>query len=48
MKLRYKITSGILIVLAVAITSLALVLGHTTACGPAPAVSDGAGRLRRG
>lgn len=46
MKLRYKITSGILIVLAVAITSLALVLGHTTACGPAPAVSDAAERMK--
>ena len=46
MKLRYKITSGILIVLAIAITSLALVLGHTTACGPAPAVSDAAERMK--
>ncbi len=41
MKLRYKIASGILIVFGVAITSLALVLSHNTACGPAPAVSDG-------
>jgi NADPH:quinone reductase-like Zn-dependent oxidoreductase len=39
MKLRYKVTSGILIFLAVAISSLALVLSHTSACGPAPAVS---------
>jgi len=39
MKLRYKVTGGILIFLAVAISSLALVLGHTSACGPAPAVS---------
>jgi len=38
MKLRYKVTGGILIFLAVAISSLALVLGHTSACGPAPAV----------
>jgi len=41
MKLRYKITGGILIFLAVAISSLALVLGYTSACEPAPAVSDG-------
>ena len=41
MKLRYKIANGFLIVLALAIVSLAVVLGHTSACGPAPAVSDG-------
>jgi NADPH:quinone reductase-like Zn-dependent oxidoreductase len=41
MKLRYKIANGILIVLAIAIVSLALVLSHTSACGPAPAVADG-------
>ena len=40
MKLRYKVAGGILIVLAVAISSLALVLSHNSACGPAPAVSD--------
>jgi len=41
MKLRYKIASGIVIVLAVAIISLALVLSHESACGPAPAVASG-------
>lgn len=40
MKLRYKIASGILIVLAVALSSLALVLSHSSACEPGPAVSD--------
>ncbi len=40
MKLRYKIASGILIFLGLAITSLAIVLSHDSACGPAPAVSD--------
>ena len=40
MKLRYKIAGGILIFLAVAITSLALVLSHNSECGPAPEVSD--------
>jgi len=42
MKLRYKIVGGILIFLAVAISSLALILSHNSACGPAPEVSDGA------
>lgn len=42
MKLRYKITSGILIILALAISALALVLSHDSACEPAPAISDGA------
>ncbi len=40
MKLRYKFASGILIFLVVAFSALAVVLGHTAACGPAPAVSD--------
>ncbi len=40
MKLRYKVTGGILIFLAVAISSLSLVLSHNSACCPAPAVSD--------
>lgn len=40
MKLRYRIASGFLIFLAVATASLALVLGHTSACGPAPAAPD--------
>jgi len=40
MKLRYKVAGGILIFLAVAISSLALVLSHNSACGSAPAVSD--------
>jgi len=40
MKLRYKIAGGILIFLGVAISSLALVLSHNSACEPAPTVSD--------
>ncbi len=39
MKLRYKIASGILIVLALAIASLAIVVSYTSDCEPAPAVS---------
>ena len=42
MKLRYKFASGIFVVLAVAIASLALVLGQTDQCEPAPAVADDA------
>ncbi len=41
MKLRYKISGGILIVLLIAISALALVLSHDTACGPLPAVAEG-------
>ena len=40
MKLRYKITGGILIFLAVAVFSLAIVLGYSSACEPAPVISD--------
>ncbi len=40
MKLRYKVAAGILIFLAAGFSSLALVLSHNTACGPAPAVAD--------
>lgn len=42
MKRRYKIATGVLVVLGVAIVSLALVLSHTSACAPAPGVSAGA------
>jgi len=41
MKLRYKIASGVLVVLGLAITSLALVLSHSSACGPAPTLAEG-------
>ena len=40
MKLRYKIMGGILIFLAIAMSALALVVSHTSACEPAPAVSN--------
>lgn len=39
MKLRYKVANGILIFVAVAIASLALVLSHNSDCEPAPTVS---------
>ena len=41
MKLRYKIVNGFLLVLAVAIASLALLLSHNADCEPAPAVATG-------
>jgi NADPH:quinone reductase-like Zn-dependent oxidoreductase len=40
MKLRYKVAGGALIIVVVALSSLALVLSHNSACGPAPAISD--------
>jgi NADPH:quinone reductase-like Zn-dependent oxidoreductase len=40
MKLRYKIAGGMLVVLAVAISSLAFVLSYDSECGPVPTVSD--------
>ena len=46
MKLRYKIVNGILIFFAVAIVSLALVISHTSACEPPPAVADGTERMK--
>ncbi|MFT5361434.1 MAG: NADPH:quinone reductase-like Zn-dependent oxidoreductase [Porticoccaceae bacterium] len=39
MKLRYKIPLGILLTLVAAISALALVIGHTADCGPAPQLS---------
>ena len=39
MKLRYRILRGILVVLTVAVISLAIVLSHNSACEPAPALS---------
>ncbi len=39
MKLRYRITGGIVIFLAVAISALALVLSYTSDCEPAPTVA---------
>jgi len=42
MKLRYKVTGGFLVVLTVALSSLALVLSHNSDCGPPPLLSDDA------
>lgn len=41
MKLRNKIGTGILVIIAVAFMSLGLVLSHNSACVPAPAISAG-------
>ncbi|HSY06409.1 MAG TPA: NAD(P)-dependent alcohol dehydrogenase [Steroidobacteraceae bacterium] len=42
MKLRYKILGGLVILLGVGVVSLALVMSHTTACGPARSPPAGA------
>ena len=41
MKLRYKILSVLVILLAVAVLSLALAMSHTSPCGPAPSPPAG-------
>jgi NADPH:quinone reductase-like Zn-dependent oxidoreductase len=46
MKLRYKITNGILIFLVLSLSSLALVLSHDSACGTAPAVAENAETMK--
>jgi len=46
MKLRYKITSGILLVFVAALSLLAIVLSHNSDCGPAPVVSDDADLMK--
>jgi NADPH:quinone reductase-like Zn-dependent oxidoreductase len=46
MKLRYKIASGFLIFLSIAITALAMVLSHNSDCLPAPALSDSAATMQ--
>ena len=39
MKLRYKIGIGILLVLTVFLSTLAVVIGHTSDCGPPPEIA---------
>lgn len=46
MKLRYKIASGILGLLGVAVLALGLVLSHSSDCVPAPALSAGAETMK--
>lgn len=46
MKLRYKIPVGILLIVVVAISTLALVIGHTGDCGPAPQLSSNGERMK--
>ena len=40
MKLRYRVAGVILILVAVALSSLALMLSHNSSCGPAPVLPD--------
>lgn len=44
--MRYKIAAGILIFLALALSSGALVLSHNSACGPAPEIADDTQRMK--
>ena len=46
MKLRYKILNGMMVLLTLAILSLALVLSYTSACTPAPTLEDGSDRMK--
>ena len=46
MKLRYKIANGVLIVLAIALASLAVVLSYESDCEPAPAIAADAARMQ--
>ena len=46
MKLRYKITNGVLLLLVIAMSTLAVVLSHESACQPAPAISDAAETMK--
>jgi NADPH:quinone reductase-like Zn-dependent oxidoreductase len=46
MKRRYKILNGILLVLVIGISALAIVLSHESACEPAPAISDNATTMK--
>jgi NADPH:quinone reductase-like Zn-dependent oxidoreductase len=46
LKLRYKIASGTLIFLALAVSSLAVVLSHTSACEPFASVSSAAPTMK--
>ena len=46
MKLRYKIACSFGIVVGVAIVSLALLLSHTSACGPTPILADNAETMK--
>ena len=45
MKLHYKILNGVLVFIALAMTSLALALSYTSACEPAPALSGDSPRM---
>jgi len=46
MKLRYKISGVFLILVTVALTSLALVMSHNSDCEPAPVLSDDAEQMK--
>lgn len=45
MKLRYKIVNGVLLLLVFAMTALAVVIGYTADCEPAPVIAAGTERM---
>jgi NADPH:quinone reductase-like Zn-dependent oxidoreductase len=46
MKLRYKIANGMLVVIGVAVLSLAYVMSHTSDCGPPPEIEGGMAMMK--
>lgn len=46
MKRRYKIAGAVLLFIALAVATLALVLSHDSPCGPAPALASGAATMK--
>lgn len=46
MKLRYKVTGVILVLVVVTLSSLALILSHTSPCGPAPELASEADLMK--
>jgi len=46
MKLRYKIAGGFLGLMVIAVVVLAMVLGHTSRCEPAPSIASGAKTMK--
>ena len=46
MKLRYKIGGGLLLLLVLTVVTLGMVMSHTSDCGPAPAIAQGASTMK--
>ena len=46
MKLHFKIANGFLVLIGLAVVSLAIVMSHTSSCGPAPAAAAGPDQVK--